>query len=239
MVTLRSALLLLSSTALCSWFSSWWKGNHRLHAASTFLWLVTIKGTSTPSWTMLLEKCPIRLSWWSWSTRFIKRGTCWLLHIPREMKTSGQMSWRILILWDSVLPWRWTFPTCLLSSCWFPNYWNQGTLIPGSIWGPTHDLRVQGGCSDSRPRGNLCGCLWRCLRAACWNVFPFTPVRRGGVGYRGSPLHTGVFFWSVIFGLESHTEGSGIRTLAPRYHRKSMLLLFTFHFLDVCRHIWL
>ena len=41
----------------------------------------------------------------------------------------------------------------------------------------------------------------------------------------------------VIFGFESHTEGSGIRTLAPRYHRKSTLLLFCFHFLDVCRHI--
>ena len=42
---------------------------------------------------------------------------------------------------------------------------------------------------------------------------------------------------NVIFGSEPHTEGSGIRTLAPRYYRKSMLLLFRFHFLDVCRHL--
>ena len=32
------------------------------------------------------------------------------------------------------------------------------------------------------------------VRAAFWNVFPLTPVRRGGVGYRGSPLHTGLSF---------------------------------------------
>ena len=41
----------------------------------------------------------------------------------------------------------------------------------------------------------------------------------------------------VIFGSESHTQTcSGIRTLAPRYYRKSMLLLCRCHFLDVCRH---
>ena len=76
---------------------------------------------------------------------------------------------------------------------------------------------------------------WTSVILRLWGVVP--SVLRLWVGYRGSPHHTGVFFWSVIFGLESHTEGSGIRTLAPRYHRKSMLLLFTFHFLDVCRHL--
>ncbi len=48
------------------------------------------------------------------------------------------------------------------------------------------------------PLGTLCGCLWR--------MFSLYPVRRGWVGYRGSPLHTGVLLTNVIFGSESHTN---------------------------------
>ena len=84
--------------------------------------------------------------------------------------------------------------------------------------------------------GTLCGCLWRCLRAAFCEYFSFSPCATWwGWLQRITTPHGGCHL-IVIFGFESHTEGSGIRTLAPRYHRKSMLLLIRFHFLDVCRH---
>ena len=68
-------------------------------------------------------------------------------------------------------------------------------------------------------------------------VLSHTPVRCGWVGYRGSPLHTGVCFDCDLWIILSHKLILESELWHHATTGKSMLLLYRFHFLDVCRHL--
>ena len=67
-----------------------------------------------------------------------------------------------------------------------------------------------------------------------WGVVP--SVLRLWVGYRGSPLHTGVWFDCDLWIILSHKLILESELWHHATTGKSMLLLYRFHFLDVCRH---
>ena len=231
----RNGLRPLSSTARCFWCSCWCPNNQQRPAGFTFLWSVTIKGMSIPSWTMRPGKCQMQLSWWNWSIRSTKLGICLLPLIRREMTISGLMNWHnpkgfspALKVDIAPLFSKFALIPKLLESSDSASWFDTGThpWPPGARWVFWFQT------------------CWAPSAAALGAVFgqrsgsdlPYPCAMWSGWLQRITTPHRGlIWLWSL-----DHSVTHKLILESELWHHattgKSMLLLYRFHFLDVCRH---